>query len=93
MWGVETIVDKDIPIVGKVAAMHVDMNCCFMLFSTKFGTKIISFGLLVGLIEEYFHFNKVRTVLKVAMFVPFVLKMIHDNGLNRWLMLNFFTIC
>ena len=93
MWGVETIVDRDIPCVSTLASIHVDWNCCFMLFSTRTGTKLISFGLLVSLIEEYFHFNKVRTILKIATVVPVVLLGIHDNGLNRWLMLNLFVIC
>ena len=93
MWGVETIVDKDVPCVSTLASMHVDMNCFFMLISTRRGVKVISFGLLLSLIEEYWHFNRVRTILKLAMFAPVVLGLIHDNGLNRWLMLNLFTLC
>ena len=73
MWGVETIVEKDIPCISTLASYHVDWNCCFMIFSTRNGNKIISFGLLLSLIEEYFHFNKVRTILKIAMVAPVIL--------------------
>lgn len=57
------------------------------------GVRIIFIGLVLGLVQEYFHLNLVRACLKGAMVVPFVLMIVHDCALHRQLCLYLFCLC
>ena len=81
------------PWAKEAARMHIQQNCCFYFISTSTGVLIISIGLLISLLEEYFSPNMVRGILKIAMLVPVVLMYLKDNSFHRWLYLQLFCLC
>ena len=81
------------PWVRWSAKIHIQQDCCCYLISTAMGVNIISIGLIVSLLEEYFSPNFARGMLKVAMIVPMVLMYIKDNSFHRWLYLQLFCFC
>merc|ERR1712032_1269969 len=77
--------------VAYGTSIHESMNCCCMLFSSQQGAKLIFLGLCIGALEEYWQFNAVRCMLKIAMIVPFVMMFVMDTGFHR--MLCFYLFC
>ena len=71
--------------IRKAADWHESMNCCCLLFNARNGFRIIFLGLLISLAEEYFAFNNVRFVIKLAVIAPFILTLIQDIKFYRWL--------
>merc|ERR1719162_1933836 len=80
------------PWAKMAAKMHIEQNCCFYFISTSTGVFIISIGLLVSLLEEYFSPNMYRGALKIAMVVPIALMYLKDNSFHRWLYLQLFCL-
>ena len=74
----------------KAADWHESMNCCCLLFNARNGFRIIFLGLLISLAEEYFAFNNVRFIIKIAVIVPFFLTLIQDIKFYRWLCMYFY---
>ena len=81
------------PWAKEFARFHIQQNCCCYLLSASTGVFIISIGLVISLLEEYFSPNFARGILKIAMLVPMVLMYIKDNSFHRWLYLQLFCLC
>ena len=81
------------PWVRKTIDVHESMNCCCLLFSSNQGFKLIFLGLCIMAAEEYWAFNQIRVMLKVAMLVPFVMTFVVDCSFHRMLCLYLFGLC
>lgn len=81
------------PWVKSAADWHETLNCCCVLFSSRQGFFLIFIGCCISAAEEYWAFNQVRVMLKVAMLVPFVMTFVVDCGFHRMLTLYLFCLC
>ena len=80
------------PFVRPAAKFHREHNCCCYFGTTKFGFHVITIGLLLGLVEEYFAPNPLRGVIKLALIAPFIATYIKDNSTHRMLCLYLFML-